>query len=122
MATSEDLERIIRYAKSHCEDRCPADRDPETCLALIDMCRSLKVDPPMCLQETNGFTKSYFQAKIREIEKKWGKPISEVLAGFQSNGVKTLEENIDKMEAEFAVSAVKAINARAKKQPHDSKN
>lgn len=113
MAASEgDVERIIRYAKSHCEDRCPADREPEVCLALIDMCRSLKVDPPMCLEETNGFTKSYFQAKIREIEKRWGKPINEVLADFQTKGVKTLEENIDKMEGEFALKAVKAINAR----------
>jgi len=115
MTSESDVEKIVRYAKSHCEDRCPADRDPEVCLALIEMCRSLKLDPPICLEDTKGFTKAYFQAKIREIEKRWGKPVNEVLADFDSRGVKTLEENIDKMEAEFALNALKAISARAKK-------
>ena len=109
-----DVANIIRYAKAQCEDRCPAERDPEVCLALISMCNSLKVDPPMCMDETKGFTKSYFLSKIREIEKRWGKPVNEVLADFEKKGVKTLEQNIDKMEAEFALKAIKAIDARTK--------
>jgi hypothetical protein len=114
VSRDRDIANIIRYAKVHCEDRCPADRDPEVCLALIDMCSSLKVDPPICLEETKGFTKAYFLSRIREIEKRWGKPIGEVIADFEKKGVKTLEQNIDQMDAEFALRAVKAIDARAK--------
>jgi hypothetical protein len=117
MTTDErDMEKIVKYAKSHCEVRCPADRDPEICLALIDMCRALKVDPPACLEETKGFTKAYFFAKIKEIEKKWGKPISEVMKDFDAKGVKNLEDEIDRMEAEFALKALKAIDARTPKK------
>jgi len=117
MTTNEsDMEKIIRYAKSHCEDRCPADRDPENCLALLEMCKALKIDPPACLEETKGFTKAFFFAKIREVEKRFGKPINEVIKDFKEKGVKTLEDDIDMREAEFALKAIKAIDARASKK------
>jgi len=111
-ASGKDLARILRYAKSHCEDKCPADRDPEVCLALVELCRALSVEPPACVEETNGLAKSYFVAKIKEIERRRGKPIKEVLKDFAS-GIRNLEENIDKMEAEFALKAIKAIDERA---------
>ena len=111
-ASDKDLARILRYAKSHCEDKCPADRDPEVCLALVELCRALSVEPPACVEETNGLAKSYFVAKIKEIERRRGKPIKEVLKDFASR-IRNFEENIDKMEAEFALKAIKAIDERA---------
>jgi len=120
MAGERDLANIVKYAKSHCEDRCPAEREPEACLALIDMCNTLNEDPPLCYEETKGFAKAYFLAKIREVEKRHGKPVKEVLAEYSSQGVKTLEENIEKMEAEFALRAVKAIDNRDKETVHSS--
>ncbi len=114
MATEKDLSRIVKYAKSHCTDRCPSERDPEVCLALIDMCKAIGEDPPLCYDETMGFAKAYFIAKIREVEKKHRKPVREVLADYDSKGIRTLEENVERMEAEFALRAVKAIDQRSK--------
>ncbi|MCC6012966.1 MAG: hypothetical protein LM593_01185 [Candidatus Verstraetearchaeota archaeon] len=107
-----DLRRIVKYAKSYCEDRCPAERDPSICLALIEICKMLNVELPPCVEETMGFSKSYFIAKIREIEKRWGKEIKEVLKEIERNGVRHFEEEIDRMEAEFALKAIKAIDER----------
>jgi hypothetical protein len=121
-ASDKDLARILRYAKSHCEDKCPADRDPEVCLALVELCRALNVEPPACVGETNGLAKSYFVAKIKEIERRRGKPIKEVLKEFASAGIRNLEENIDKMEAEFALQAIKAIDQRAAEKDGQKKS
>ncbi|MBC7112606.1 MAG: hypothetical protein H5T34_01060 [Candidatus Methanomethyliales bacterium] len=111
--SEKDLIRIITYARAHCEDRCPADRDPEICLALIEHCRELDLEPPACVQEMGGFVKSYFLAKIREVEQRKGKPIREVLREYELLGVRTLEDDIDRMEADFALRAIKAIDKRA---------
>ena len=110
--SEKDLVRIIKYARAHCENKCPADRDPEICLALIEYCRELDLEPPACVQEMGGFVKSYFLAKIREVEQKRGKPIREVLREYELVGVRTLEEDIDRMEADFALRAIKAIDKR----------
>jgi len=36
----KDLVGVLRYARAHCEERCPAERDPSTCLGLIGMCEA----------------------------------------------------------------------------------
>ncbi len=110
--SEKDLKRIVSYARAHCEVKCPADRDPEVCLALVEVCRELDLEPPVCVEETNGFVKSYFLAKIREVEQRRGKPIREVLKDFEVLGVRNFEEDIDRMEAEFALRAIKAIDSR----------
>jgi hypothetical protein len=115
MPANKDLSGIVRYAKVHCEDRCPAERDPETCLALIEMCSAAGEDPPLCYEDTKGFSKAYFVGKIREVEKRHGKPVREVLAEYDSRGVKTLEENVERLEAEFALKAVRALDQRVAK-------
>ncbi|MCX8181544.1 MAG: hypothetical protein N3D12_00330 [Candidatus Methanomethyliaceae archaeon] len=111
--SEKDLIRIISYAKAHCENKCPADRDPEVCLALVEICKELELEPPACVQETGGFVKSYFLAKIREVEQRRGKPIREVLKEYEVLGVRNFEEHIDRMEADFALRAIKAIDKRA---------
>jgi len=111
--SERDLVRIISYARAHCENKCPAERDPEVCLALVEICRELGLEPPACVEETRGFVKSYFLGKIREVERRKGKPIKEVLREYELVGVKNLEEDIDRMEAEFALRAIKAIDKRS---------
>lgn len=115
MPKKEDLPGIVKYAKTHCEDRCPAERDPEACLALIEMCNEVGDDPPLCYEDTRGFSKAYFVAKVKEVEKRHGKPVKEVLADYDSRGTKTLEEGIERLEADFAVKAIKALDKRAAK-------
>ncbi|MEM3882397.1 MAG: hypothetical protein QXO23_03340 [Candidatus Methanomethyliaceae archaeon] len=111
--SEKDLIRIISYARAHCENKCPADRDPEVCLALLEICKELDLEPPECVQEMGGFVKSYFLAKIREVEQRRGKPIKEVLKEYEVVGVRNFEEHIDRMEADFALRAIKAIDKRA---------
>ncbi|MDH5811581.1 MAG: hypothetical protein QXO54_03035 [Candidatus Methanomethylicaceae archaeon] len=111
--SEKDLIRIISYARAHCENKCPADRDPEVCLALVEICKELDLEPPECVQEMGGFVKSYFLAKIREVEQRRGKPIKEVLKEYEVVGVRNFEEHIDRMEADFALRAIKAIDKRA---------
>lgn len=113
MTSEKDLANIVKYAKSHCEDRCPADRDPAACIALINICEMLDEDPPLCFEDTKGFTKAYFVAKVKEVEKKHGRPINAVLAEYNSRGVKTLEDNVEKMEVEFAIKAIKALDEKS---------
>ncbi|MEM0231568.1 MAG: hypothetical protein QXG78_00455 [Candidatus Methanomethyliaceae archaeon] len=108
----KDLLRIIKYAKKFCEDRCPAERDPDVCLALIEICRDLNIEPPACVEETGGFVKSYFIAKIREIEARWKKNVREVIKEIEIRGARHFEEELDRMEAEFALRAIKAIDDR----------
>jgi hypothetical protein len=113
MPEKNDLPGIVRYAKTHCEERCPAERDPEACLTLIEVCNDTGEEMPPCYEDTKGFSKAYFVDKIREVEKKHGKPVREVLAEYDSKGVKTLDQNIERLEAEFALKAVKALDKRA---------
>lgn len=110
--SEKDLKRIVSYAMAQCEDRCPAERDPEACLALIEVCKELNVSLPACVEETKGFVKSYFISKIREIERRRGKAIRDVLKEFEDLGVRNFEEDIDRMEGEFALKAIKAIEER----------
>lgn len=115
MDTSEkDLKGILKYARTHCDDRCPADRDPSICLGLIEACKEAGEPMPNCFEETDGFSKAFFSSKIRDLEKRRGKKVQDIVAEFKKDGVKALEDQIDKMDAEFALSAIKAINDRAK--------
>lgn len=107
-----DLIRLIKYAKKFCEDRCPAERDPDVCLALIEICKELNIEPPACVEEMGGFVKSYFIARIREIESRWKKDVREVIKEIEIRGARHFEEELDRMEAEFALRAIKAIDDR----------
>jgi len=112
--SDRDLEGITKYAKAQCKEKCPAERDPDVCLALIDLCEWLKVEVPSCYEETEGFSKRFFMTKIKEIEKKRGKKIQEVLAEIAVKGVRTLEDDLDRMDGEFALKAIKTIDERKK--------
>ena len=110
----KDLARIVKYARAQCRDRCPSERDAEACVALIELCEVLGCEMPECYDETGGFSIGHFASKIKEIEKRRGKPIKEVLEGFRSKGTKTLEDEIDLIDGEFAENAIRAIRGREK--------
>jgi len=115
--------KILEYAKAHCEDRCPAERDPETCMELAELCREYGIEGPPCTEEGRGLTRESFESKIREIEERHGKPIEDVMKEYGAGGVKSLDDQIDKMEAEFALAALRVLKEReagkGKKQwPH----
>lgn len=108
----KDLEGLIRYAKAQCETRCPQERDAEVCIRLIELCKAVEVEPPLCFGETEGFSRKYFFAKIREIEKRRNKPIEDFLSDLREGGSKTLEDEIDRIDGEFAVEALRAIETK----------
>jgi|GEM_PF-926955 hypothetical protein len=112
--SAKDLEGLIKYAKTQCESKCPQERDAETCVRLIELCVEMDLEPPICYEETEGFSRKFFSAKIREIEKRRCKPIEELLSEIRSGGPKTLEDEIDRIDGEFAIEALRAIDAREK--------
>ncbi len=117
--SAKQLEGLVKYAKAQCESKCPQERDAETCVRLIELCVEMDLEPPICYEETDGFSRKFFSAKIREIEKRRCKPIEEFLAELRRAGPKTLEDEIDRIDGEFAVDALRVIDAhdKAKKRP-----
>ncbi|MDI9644570.1 MAG: hypothetical protein QFX35_05065 [Candidatus Verstraetearchaeota archaeon] len=109
---TKELEGLIRYAKAQCEAKCPQERNAEICIRLIELCKVVDVEPPLCYEETDGFSKGFFFAKIREIERRRNKPIEEFLLELKEGGPKTLEDEIDRIDGEFAVEALRAIDSR----------
>lgn len=114
--SAKDLEGLIRYAKAHCEAKCPQERDAEVCIRLIELCSGMGLEPPACFEETEGFSKKFFSDKIKEIEKRRSKPIEDLLSEIRDGGPKTLEDEIDRIDGEFAIDALKAIGEREKKR------
>ncbi|MEJ5292263.1 MAG: hypothetical protein WHS82_01585 [Candidatus Methanosuratincola sp.] len=112
--STKELEGLIKYAKAQCESKCPQERDAETCVRLIELCIEMGLEPPICYEETEGFSRKFFSSKIREIEKRRCKPIEELLSEIRSLGPKTLEDEIDRIDGEFAIEALRVIGAREK--------
>ncbi len=106
------LEKIVRYALTLCQDRCPTERDPEACIYLVKLCKILGLGEPPCISEYEGFTTITFRNYIREIERKYGMRIEEFLRRVRARGPKNLEENTDYIEAEFALGVLKALSKK----------
>ncbi|MBC7120769.1 MAG: hypothetical protein H5T33_04215 [Candidatus Methanosuratus sp.] len=113
---TKEIEGLIKYAKAQCELKCPQERDAETCMRLIELCIEMNLEPPSCFEETEGFSRKFFSAKIREIEKRRCKPIEDLLSEIRSKGPKTLEDEIDRIDGEFALESIRAMDARTSKK------
>ena len=100
------LVKILQYAFKHCEYVCPAERDPETCIILAYLARLTNLELP-CSDEFGNFTEASFRAIIREIERRRGKSIEEVLRDIKEQGYKCLQDQIDEMDAKFALQILK---------------
>ncbi len=107
------LEKILRYALTLCQERCPAERDPEACIYLVKLCKMLGLGQPPCVEaEYENFSVETFRNIVREIERKYGMKIHEFLRRVKVRGPKSLEENTDYMEAEFAIGVLQLLGKK----------
>jgi len=109
--SKEDLVRVLKYAFAHCECKCPAERDPETCVVLAELSKLLGLKLP-CQDEFGDFTEESFTELIREIERRRGKSIDEFLSEVREAGPKCLQDQIDEMDATFALEVLRAMRRR----------
>lgn len=107
----EDIIKIIKYAFAHCEYKCPAERDPETCIILAELSKMLGLKLP-CYDEFGEFTENTFRSIIKEIENRRGKSIEEVIRELREKGPTCLQDQIDEIDATFALEVIKAFNKR----------
>ncbi len=106
------LEKLVRYALAMCQDRCPAERDPEACYYLISLCKILGLGKPPCMESDYAeLSEKAFLSIIREIEHKYGMKIQEFLRRARARGPRSLEERTDLMEAEFAFGMLKILSS-----------
>ncbi len=103
------VKALVEYALAHCHYNCPAERKAENCIILVEITKKLNLPPPPCVEEMGGFNREIFEQKVKELEKKYGKPIGEILREFEKEGTKTLEEEIDRIEGSFAVEVLAVL-------------
>jgi len=66
------------------------------------------------MRRRRGSPKAFFNAKIRDIERRRGKKVQDVLAEFKEKGCRTMEDQIDKMDAVVAIGANQGEQRQAK--------
>jgi len=110
----EDLKRIYRYVLTHCNEACPADRDPETCVVVVELGKALGIVPP-CVEDYGGFDEETFRKLIEDIEARWGKKIEEVLGEIKKRGYRSLQDQIDEMDGSFALGVLRAYEKRKRR-------
>ena len=101
------LKKILEYALAYCEYNCPQERDPETCIILVNLRKELNLPPPPCIEDYGGFSQETFEKLIKEIERRRGKNIQEILREFKLKGLKSLQDKIDSIDIEFALKVIK---------------
>jgi len=107
--SEEYLKKLLNYALTHCESVCPSKRDPSTCLLLVELRRALNMPDPPCVEDYGGFDEKTFRKIVKDIEKRWGKSIKEVLIELKQKGPKNLQEQIDQIDGEFALNIIKVF-------------
>jgi len=107
----EDLGKLLKYALAHCECKCPEERDPETCIILAELAKLYGLRIP-CLDDFGGFSEKTFTEVIKDIEMRRGKKIEEFMLEIKTSGIKCLQDQIDKMDAEFAMDVLKTYGKR----------
>ena len=111
----DDLKRIYNYALSHCREVCPEKRDPDTCIVIVEIGKLLGISPP-CVEDYGGFSEKTFKELIKEIENRRGKTIDQVLEEIRDKGYRSLQDQIDEMDGQFALDVLKAYEKRKRKE------
>lgn len=111
----EDLGKLLKYALAHCECKCPEERDPETCIILAELAKFYGLKIP-CLDDFGGFSEKTFADVIKDIEARRGKKIEEFMSEIKIAGIRCLQDQIDKMDAEFAIDVLKTYSKRRGKE------
>jgi len=100
------LEKLIRYSMSFCENRCPAGRDPGTCIYLTKLAPALGLGHTPCYSDYGVYRRENFERVIKDTEGKYGLDRVSLLKMRRS----TLETEIDLMELEFAIGVLKSMD------------
>ena len=108
------FEKVMRYAIAFCENMCPANRDPETCIYIVTLAKVVGLGLPPCVYEYGGFNVKVFEEIVKEIERKYRQNIEQFVLNVSRRGPKSLEENIDLYEAKFALGVLKSLRNRKK--------
>ncbi len=111
----EDLRRLYKYVLTHCNETCPAERDPETCIVVVELGRILGMAPP-CVEDYGGFDEETFRRIIKDIETRWGKRIEDVLVEIRERGYRSLQDQIDEMDGSFALGVLQAYGRRKRRK------
>jgi len=116
----DDLKKLYSYALSHCQEVCPAKRDPSTCIVMVEIGKLLGMKPP-CIEDYGGFSVKIFEELIKEIENRRGKDIKEVLEEIRDKGYKSLQDQIDEIDGQFALDILEAYKKRNKDKKENQK-
>lgn len=102
------LQRLVRYSLAFCETRCPAGRDPGTCIYLSKLAPSLGLGNAPCYSDYGTYRRDEFMGTVKKMEAKYGMDHASILKLRRS----TLEMEIDLMELEFALGVVKSMDEK----------
>jgi len=106
-----DLRKLYKYALNHCRELCPAERDAETCILMIELGRKLGLRPP-CHEDYGDFSEKTFDSIVKEIEDRYGKKITDFISETERRGPRSLQEQTDVMEGKFALEVIEAYRKR----------
>ncbi|WP_069808123.1 hypothetical protein [Vulcanisaeta thermophila] len=104
------LEKILRYAMVVCQEHCPSGRDPSTCPYIVNLSRELGLSPPPCIKDYGEYTQENFKSLVREVERKYGMGINEFIITLRKRKPRSLEEQVDLMEATFYLGVLKELS------------
>jgi len=106
----EVLERILRYAYVMCEEHCAERREARTCYYMYKLTRGLGLPPPPCAKDYGEFKREDFEAVVRSIVKKYKVNARVFVESRERRGVRSLEEQIDLIEAKFALDMLQLLD------------
>ncbi|RLE83115.1 MAG: hypothetical protein DRJ52_00355 [Thermoprotei archaeon] len=107
LISKELLEKVIKYALTHCYERCPSERDAETCVLLFELIEKLNLALQLpCIYDYGGFSEKIFRDIIKDIEHRRGKKLNEIIKDFKTEGFRTLKDQEDYIDGVFAMQVV----------------
>ncbi len=110
----DDLRKLYLYALDHCKELCPAIRDAETCVIMVELGRILGIEPP-CVEDFGGFDEETFERLVDEIEERYGKSLPKFLAETEERGPRSLQEQADVIDGKFALEVLAVLKRRKNK-------
>ncbi|GGP20247.1 hypothetical protein GCM10007981_07550 [Thermocladium modestius] len=102
------LQRLVKYSLAFCETRCPAGRDPGTCIYLSELSPALGLGNAPCYSDYGTYRREEFAKTVKAVESKYGMDHASLLKLRRSS----VETEIDLMELEFALGVIKSMDEK----------
>ncbi len=102
------LQRLVKYSLAFCETRCPAGRDPGTCIYLSELSPALGLGNAPCYSDYGKYRREEFVRTVKAVESKYGMDHASLLKLRRSS----VEAEIDLMELEFALGVIKSLDEK----------